>query len=69
MFKQITIVAGLIALGMISLGALDAARTASKRLATDGVRIARLDGAEPDLPRPLAELPSLGKASRSGSGR
>jgi len=69
MFKQITIVAGLIALGMISLGALDAARTASKRLATDGVRIARLDGAEPDLPRPLAELPSLGKGSRSGSGR
>jgi hypothetical protein len=69
MFKQITIVAGLIALGMISLGALDAARTAGKRLATDGVRIARLDGAEPDLPRPLAELPSLGKASWSGSGR
>ena len=66
MFRQITIVAGLI---VISVGALDAAREASKRLETDGVRVARLDSSEPDLPRPLAELPSLGKASRSGSGR
>jgi hypothetical protein len=69
MFKQITVVAGLIALALIAVGALDAGRTASKRLETDGVRVAQLGDFEPNLPPAPAELPSLGKAARAGSGR